>query len=182
MGKKVSYSKRNIEQTAFVYFCKFFSQFGRVYKAIEKNTGREVAIKIIPWCEDDDNDKLRHEIQLMKECKSPSIVEFFGSYFNRGELWVRFYIKKGSHIMTISFFNFQIHSHNKIVMEFCDGGSVASLLLKTTEGLPEKQIAVIMRDMLRGLVHLHERRMIHRDIKADNVLLDSKGNSKLGIY
>lgn len=71
------------------------------------------------------------------------------------------------------------NSH-KIVMEFCDAGSVASILNRTADGLSEKQIAIIMKDMLTGLEYLHDKRMLHRDIKADNVLLNSSGYSKLG--
>lgn len=65
-------------------------------------------------------------------------------------------------------------------MEFCDAGSVASILNRNKDGLTETQIAIIMKDMLTGLEYLHTRRMLHRDIKADNVLLNSIGESKLG--
>lgn len=67
----------------------------------------------------------------------------------------------------------------KIVMEFCDAGSLATVIMKL-EPLNEDQICIVMKDMLTGLEYLHARRMIHRDIKADNVLLTMSGYSKLG--
>lgn len=63
-------------------------------------------------------------------------------------------------------------------MEFCDAGSILSIVNR--EPLTENQISVVMRDMLTGLAYLHERRLIHRDIKADNVLLTTTGHAKLG--
>ena len=66
-------------------------------------------------------------------------------------------------------------------MEYCDAGSVVSIINRTEDGLPESAIAVIMKDMLTGLDYLHQRKMLHRDIKADNVLLTSSGQSKLGL-
>lgn len=65
-------------------------------------------------------------------------------------------------------------------MEFCDAGSVLGIVNRSKSGLKEDEIAVIMKDMLTGLDYLHQRRMLHRDIKADNVLLTTDGYSKLG--
>ena len=65
-------------------------------------------------------------------------------------------------------------------MELCDAGSVLSVVNRSQGGLTEPQISVIMKDMLTGLAYLHARRMLHRDIKADNVLLNTKGEAKLG--
>ena len=46
--------------------------------------------------------------------------------------------------------------------------------------MTENQIAILMKDMVTGLAYLHSQRMLHRDIKADNVLLSTEGISKLG--
>ena len=66
-------------------------------------------------------------------------------------------------------------------MEYCDGGSLANIMAKLAEPLSEQEIQVVMRHMLVGLEFLHSKRMIHRDIKADNVLITSEGQAKLGI-
>ena len=65
-------------------------------------------------------------------------------------------------------------------MEFCAAGSFAGVIARTEDGMEEKHIALIMRDMLSGLSYLHGKRMLHRDIKADNVLLGGDGYCKLG--
>ena len=64
--------------------------FGKVYKAKRKEDGETVAIKILPWADDDEaNDKMREEIHLMMGCDTPYVVRFFGSYLKGSDLWVR---------------------------------------------------------------------------------------------
>ncbi|ELK13605.1 Traf2 and NCK-interacting protein kinase [Pteropus alecto] len=67
-----------------------------------------------------------------------------------------------------------------LVMEFCGAGSVTDLI-KNTKGntLKEEWIAYICREILRGLSHLHQHKVIHRDIKGQNVLLTENAEVKL---
>uniref|UniRef100_A0A7N8YM35 non-specific serine/threonine protein kinase n=1 Tax=Mastacembelus armatus TaxID=205130 RepID=A0A7N8YM35_9TELE len=67
-----------------------------------------------------------------------------------------------------------------LVMEFCGAGSVTDLI-KNTKGnsLKEEWIAYICREILRGLTHLHQHKVIHRDIKGQNVLLTENAEVKL---
>uniref|UniRef100_A0A4X2L4H1 non-specific serine/threonine protein kinase n=1 Tax=Vombatus ursinus TaxID=29139 RepID=A0A4X2L4H1_VOMUR len=67
-----------------------------------------------------------------------------------------------------------------MVMEFCGAGSVTDLI-KNTKGntLKEEWIAYICREILRGLSHLHQHKVIHRDIKGQNVLLTENAEVKL---
>ncbi|XP_073874429.1 misshapen-like kinase 1 isoform X39 [Macaca fascicularis] len=67
-----------------------------------------------------------------------------------------------------------------LVMEFCGAGSVTDLV-KNTKGnaLKEDCIAYICREILRGLAHLHAHKVIHRDIKGQNVLLTENAEVKL---
>lgn len=66
-------------------------------------------------------------------------------------------------------------------MEYCGAGSVTDLV-KSTKGqsLKEEWIAYICRDILRGLSYLHTNKVIHRDIKGQNVLLTDNAEVKLG--
>jgi len=92
----------------------------------------------------------------MKQCRSPYIISYYGSYFKENELW--------------------------IVMEYCGAGSVSDLMRITDKTMNEDQIAVILKDALKGLLYLHSKRKIHRDIKAGNILLNNKGEGKLADF
>eukprot|EP01118_Nematostelium_gracile_P006090 TRINITY_DN1947_c0_g1_i1.p1 TRINITY_DN1947_c0_g1~~TRINITY_DN1947_c0_g1_i1.p1 ORF type:complete len:436 (-),score=149.68 TRINITY_DN1947_c0_g1_i1:71-1378(-) len=128
--------------------------YGAVWKAQHLKTTTITAIKRVPV--ENDLDEILNEIKIMKQCRSPYIISYYGSYFKDNELW--------------------------IVMEFCGAGSVADLMRITTKTLTEDQIIVVLKDALKGLIYLHSRRKIHRDIKAGNILLNNKGEGKLADF
>lgn len=65
-------------------------------------------------------------------------------------------------------------------MEYCSVGSVGDIMEILKRALTEPEISAICWHMLNGLKYLHENKKIHRDIKPDNVLLNTKGEPKLG--
>ncbi|KAI8441162.1 hypothetical protein MSG28_009402 [Choristoneura fumiferana] len=67
----------------------------------------------------------------------------------------------------------------KMLLEYCDGGALDSVMSELEKGLSERQIAYVCREMTRGLEFLHSRRVIHRDLKAGNVLATMQGGVKL---
>jgi len=127
--------------------------YGRVFCAKTKG-GDAVAVKIIAIEENLQN--LKREVDIMKECKNEFVVRYMGSYEKESALW--------------------------IVMELCEPGSIADVMrmLKTT--LTESQIRVICASVLLGLVYLHGRKFIHRDIKAGNILLSKGGVAKIADF
>ncbi|XP_074913044.1 serine/threonine-protein kinase 10 isoform X2 [Buteo buteo] len=70
----------------------------------------------------------------------------------------------------------------KIMIEFCPGGAVDATMLELDRGLTEPQIQVICRQMLEALHYLHSKKIIHRDLKAGNVLLTQDGDIKLADF
>jgi serine/threonine protein kinase len=66
-------------------------------------------------------------------------------------------------------------------MEYCGGGSCADLL-RPFGCLKEEHIAFIMRSCLKGLAYIHSEKKIHRDIKAENILITYKGEVKLADF
>ncbi|KAF2075200.1 hypothetical protein CYY_003505 [Polysphondylium violaceum] len=128
--------------------------YGSVYKAINIESGIVVAIKKVSV--DNDLEDMEKEIFFMKQCKSPYIVTYHASFRKENEVW--------------------------IVMEYCGAGSVCDAMKITNKTLSEEQIAVVSRDVLQGLAYLHSVRKIHRDIKAGNILMNHKGESKLADF
>ena len=62
-------------------------------------------------------------------------------------------------------------------MEYMEGGSLTDTV--TSAYMTEDQIAIVCREVLEGLSHLHSKGIIHRDIKSDNILLGLDGQIKL---
>ncbi|XP_048355149.1 mitogen-activated protein kinase kinase kinase kinase 1 isoform X2 [Sphaerodactylus townsendi] len=129
--------------------------YGEVYKAQNKETGKMAAIKIVKMEADDDCATIQQEIVMVKTCKHPNIVAYFGSYIRFNKLW--------------------------ICMEFCGGGSLQDIY-QATGPLSELQIAYVCRETLQGLSYLHNQGKIHRDIKGANVLLNGRGEVKLADF
>uniref|UniRef100_A0A3Q1IAJ0 non-specific serine/threonine protein kinase n=1 Tax=Anabas testudineus TaxID=64144 RepID=A0A3Q1IAJ0_ANATE len=70
----------------------------------------------------------------------------------------------------------------KIMIEFCPGGAVDATMLELDRGLTEPQIKVVCRQMLEALNYLHSMKIIHRDLKAGNILLMLDGDIKLADF
>jgi len=69
----------------------------------------------------------------------------------------------------------------QIAMEYCDAGSVQDVIKIRKRQLSEEQIAAICAQVVRALVYLHSKHVMHRDIKSGNILLTEKGEAKLGM-
>ena len=62
------------------------SSYGSVWKSVHVKTGTTTAIKRVPV--ENDLDEILNEIKIMKQCRSPYIISYYGSYFKDNELWV----------------------------------------------------------------------------------------------
>lgn len=128
---------------------------GAVYLAesVMKDGGK-VAIKQMDLNLQPRKELIINEILVMKDSQHKNIVNFLDSYLRgSSDLWV--------------------------IMEYMEGGSLTEVIENNDNRLSEKQIAVICFETLKGLQHLHNKHIIHRDIKSDNVLLDARGNVKI---
>ncbi|GAC94823.1 protein kinase [Pseudozyma hubeiensis SY62] len=124
---------------------------GGVFTAYQVGTNVSVAIKQMNLEQQPKKDLIINEILVMKESRHRNIVNFIDSFLFKGDLWV--------------------------VMEYMEGGSLTDVV--TCNIMTEGQIAAVSREVLEGLRHLHQHRVIHRDIKSDNVLLSLQGDIKL---
>lgn len=70
----------------------------------------------------------------------------------------------------------------QMFIEYCGGGALDSIMVELEKPLQEKQIRYVCHEMCEGLEFLHDHKVIHRDLKAGNVLLTSEGHVKLGLF
>eukprot|EP01117_Protostelium_nocturnum_P012287 TRINITY_DN4522_c0_g1_i2.p1 TRINITY_DN4522_c0_g1~~TRINITY_DN4522_c0_g1_i2.p1 ORF type:complete len:809 (+),score=261.53 TRINITY_DN4522_c0_g1_i2:417-2843(+) len=123
---------------------------GIVYKALDLNNGSTVALKRIP--EGKNTDSITKEIDLMKGFSHNKIVGYLG------------YVQTSNHL--------------NLILEYVENGSLENLLRKFGP-LSEQLSALYIHQVLEGLIYLHQKGVVHRDIKAGNILLTKTGEIKL---
>uniref|UniRef100_A0A8C9S558 Myosin IIIB n=1 Tax=Scleropages formosus TaxID=113540 RepID=A0A8C9S558_SCLFO len=135
--------------------------YGKVYRVTNRKDGSQAAVKVLDPISDVD-EEIEAEYNILRSLSNhPNVVKFYGMFYKAddisgGQLW--------------------------LVLELCNGGSVTDLikgLLACGRHLEEPVISYILYGALLGLQHLHSNRIIHRDVKGNNILLTTEGGVKL---
>uniref|UniRef100_A0A8C9R1H4 non-specific serine/threonine protein kinase n=1 Tax=Scleropages formosus TaxID=113540 RepID=A0A8C9R1H4_SCLFO len=132
--------------------------FGAVYFARDVRNNEVVAIKKMSYSGKQSNEKWQDiikEVKFLQKLRHPNTIEYKGCYLREHTAW--------------------------LVMEYCLG-SASDLLEVHKKPLQEVEIAAITHGALQGLAYLHSHNMIHRDVKAGNILLTEPGQVKLGDF
>jgi mitogen-activated protein kinase kinase kinase len=140
--------------------------FGCVYLALHAITGELLAVKQVETPSPGANsqtdarkksmiDALKREIGLLRDLRHPNIVQYLGCSSSTEYL--------------------------NIFLEYVPGGSVQTML-NSYGALPEPLVRSFVRQILNGLSYLHNRDIIHRDIKGANILVDNKGTIKISDF
>ncbi|KAG0205023.1 Cyclin-dependent kinase catalytic subunit [Mortierella sp. GBA30] len=135
--------------------------YGVVYKATEKATGRIVAMKKIRLENEDEGvpSTAIREISLLKELRHDHVVQLLDI----------------------------IHDENRLylVFEFLDldlKRYMDTVPMTTATGLPLDQVKEYMYQLINGVEYCHSRRILHRDLKPQNLLIDEARNLKLADF
>jgi len=132
--------------------------FGAVYRARRTDDGKIIAVKVMLSRVDADDaaiEKFKREVAVTAKLQHPNIVRVQES----GASGAVFYF----------------------VMEFCDGGSAWDLMLKNGGRLSLSQAKPIILGALSGLAYAHDKGVVHRDLKPQNILL-SEGEARLSDF
>ncbi|QCE05522.1 fused [Vigna unguiculata] len=127
--------------------------FGKVYKGRRKHTGQTVAMKFIMKHGKTEKDihNLRQEIEILRKLKHGNIIQMLDSFESPQEFCV--------------------------VTEFAQGELFE--ILEDDKCLPEDQVQAIAKQLVKALHYLHSNRIIHRDMKPQNILIGAGSVVKL---
>ncbi|PLB55830.1 serine/threonine protein kinase [Aspergillus steynii IBT 23096] len=140
--------------------------YGRVYKGHQLPSEKVVAIKVM------DIDSL--DYKSLRDMKDESIKDFIH------ETKVMKQVKDaGAKNINELIEAISIHSQLWLVCEYCPGGSVRTLMRATNDRLDEKFAIPVARELAAGLRAIHDAGIIHRDIKAANVLIHEEGRLQI---
>ncbi|XP_042118481.1 serine/threonine-protein kinase Nek5 isoform X2 [Peromyscus maniculatus bairdii] len=130
--------------------------FGKVYLAKNKTESNHCVIKEIDFTKE--KEASQKEVILLAQMKHPNIVTFFSAFQEKSRLF--------------------------IVMEYCDGGDLMQRIQRQRgELFSEDQILGWFVQISLGLKHIHDRKILHRDIKSQNIFLSKNGKvAKLGDF
>ncbi|BES93168.1 serine threonine-protein kinase [Nesidiocoris tenuis] len=134
-------------------------RFGKVLHAVEKESRIGVAIKVIAKSSiaDDMKNQVFHELAVHSLLRHPNIIPLYTFFHNQQSIC--------------------------IVMEYAAGNSLHSLMRKQKyKRFSEELAAKYICQMAKALDHMHNRVWMHRDVKPENVLIDGKGDAKLGDF
>jgi protein kinase-like protein len=131
-----------------------------VYRAHDRKLGRPVAIKLLAdnlAGDDEIRRRFMREARLAAKLDHPNVVQVFDVGEEDGRPF--------------------------IVMEHVDGGTLAHRLERRRRGLPSDEALTLLCQMCEGLGHAHDRKLVHRDVKPQNLLLrDSDGCLKIADF
>jgi serine/threonine protein kinase len=130
-----------------------------VYQGLNQDNGKLIAVKQFNLKDEGISEstvlEIKREIELMQNLDHSNIVNYYGADLKDGVF--------------------------SIFMELVPGGSLQSLVSKHG-ALTERVSAIYVKQILMGLDFLHDRNIVHRDIKGANVLITDNGECKLADF
>ncbi|CAD8133879.1 unnamed protein product [Paramecium octaurelia] len=133
--------------------------FGQVFRGIKKDKLQQVAIKVIEIERFAENEGLFGKL-VESEIKALQLV-------------------KSDHVIAI-YDTFQDDQYRYIVLEYCDSGDLEIQLKNPNFKLTEQDALGIFKQILKGLRDLHAKNIIHRDLKAQNIMVHNNSIYKIG--
>ena len=131
--------------------------FGKVNLALHKLSRKVVAVKSINVkLENDKNyEKVTREVDIMTLLRHKNVVKFFEQL--------------------------NTESHHLIFMEVCQGGDLLNYVRKR-KFLGEDLAKYLFRQIIMGIGYIHSKKVVHRDIKLENILIDNEGVVKIADF
>ena len=134
--------------------------YGKVYKALNKSEKKFYAIKTLNFQNISQKERLNieTEIKLLQELKHPNIVLYKESFLDEKQ-------------------------NLNIVTTYCEGGDLYQKIFKTQKNyFQEKEIINALIQLLLGLSYIHDKKILHRDIKTKNIFIQNEHTLRIGDF
>ena len=134
--------------------------YGKVYKALNKSEKKFYAIKTLNFQNISQKERLNieTEIKLLQELKHPNIVLYKESFLDEKQ-------------------------NLNIVIKYCEGGDLYQKIFKTQKNyFQEKEIINALIQLLLGLSYIHDKKILHRDIKTKNIFIQNEHTLCIGDF
>ncbi|XP_037489270.1 serine/threonine-protein kinase STY13-like [Triticum dicoccoides] len=158
--------------------------FGCVYRATYD--GKDVLAKLLDWGDDGlmpeteiviQREALRKEVVVWKDLDHPNVTKFIGA--SMGTIDLSIPPQSGECSAPPDF----PESACCVVVEYLSGGTLRQHLYANRDNkLTYEEVVELALDLARGLAYLHSKDIVHRDVKAENMLLDAKGTLKIADF
>ncbi|KAJ1473340.1 kinase-like domain-containing protein, partial [Baffinella frigidus] len=134
--------------------------FGKTYRMKSTVDGQVYAVKMINVLKSQRDgtsvQTLKREVHNLLQLNSPFVVRYYTCFMRK--------------------------KYFCIVMEIARGGTASKLIKDKTIVLTEERIRSVMKQMVTGLEHIHSRKMLHRDLKLENILLAGDGEIRISDF
>ena len=134
--------------------------YGKVYKSLNKYENKYYAIKTLNFQNISQKERLNieTEINLLQELKHPNIVLYKESFIDKNQ-------------------------NLNIVTTFCEGGDLYQKIFKSQKNyFQEKEIINALIQLLLGLSYIHDKKIVHRDIKTKNIFIQNEHTLRIGDF
>ena len=130
--------------------------FGKAYKATSKERREVFIVKEVSGLNKREIESAQNEIKILKEVHHDNVVKYVDDFTEPDKFL--------------------------IVMEYCAGGDLGTYIKQQKQPLPEDQVMNWFKQIVSGISSVHERKILHRDLKPDNIFLTSWFQLKIGDF
>lgn len=129
-------------------------RFGTVFRCTERQTGKNLAAKFIHMRRKEDREDVEREVWIMSQLQHKRLLQLYDA-FDDGK------------------------SQMCLITELVDGGELFERIIDDDFDLTEKKAAIFMRQICEGVEYMHSQRIVHLDMKPENILCLSKTGNRI---
>eukprot|EP00850_Spirogloea_muscicola_P003316 SM000013S26485 [mRNA] locus=s13:633302:635360:- [translate_table: standard] len=159
--------------------------YGTVYRGTF--AGQDVAVKLLEWGEENTMSRAQlhslraafeQEVAIWHMLSNPNVTQFIGAALGSKDGFLIPSSTDGDNSLVSMSANVCC-----VVVEFLPGGTLKDYLIKhQRKKIPFRKVLQLALDVARGLAYLHSKKIVHRDVKSENMLLDKRGTVKIADF